>query len=91
MIGKRININDTFRTGIVKYIVKAEYMLTLEWNTKDTPPLPINKIEWCIEFLKSMANWGYNHTYITQRQYELVKDIIKLLKSYKLPKTEAPF
>ena len=82
----RIPINDTFKSGIIKYLVKAEYMLTM-----DTPPLPLPKLHWCVKFLTSISNWGYNHPYITERQYELVKDIIKVIKSVKLPKTEAPF
>ena len=82
---QRIPINDTFKAGIIKYLVKAEYMLTIDTS------IPIPKLHWCVKFLSSISNWCYNHPYITQRQYELVKDIITLLKSVKLPKTEAPF
>ncbi len=85
MTKTRIPINDTFKSGIIKYLVKAEYMLTID------TPISIPKLEWCVKFLTSISNWCYNHPYITERQYELVKDVVKIIKSVKLPKTEAPF
>jgi hypothetical protein len=82
---QQIPINDTFKAGIIKYLVKTEYMLTINTSISQV------KLEWCHKFLTGMSNWGYNHTYITQAQCDKVKDVINLIKSVKLPKTEAPF
>jgi hypothetical protein len=73
------------RKSLLKLLVKAEYMTTIEI------PIPLERIEWYIRFLNGMINWSYNHTYITQKQFEKLDEVRILFKSIELPETEAPF
>jgi hypothetical protein len=73
------------RKALLKLLVKAEYMTTIEI------PISLEHIEWHIRFLNGMINWSYNHTYITQKQFKKMDEVRILFKSIKLPETEAPF
>jgi hypothetical protein len=73
------------RKSLLKWLIKAEYMTTIKI------PIPLERIEWYIRFLNGMINWSYNHTYITQKQFEKLDQIRILFKTIELPETEAPF
>lgn len=66
-------IPQNFKNGVSKFIIKLN-------NSGYLIPPP--KKHWCEKVLNGMNEWNNTNPYITQRQVEVVTDVVNIIKKY---------